>query len=65
MVCLSSPLHLRFNSSIRVLASTLFSVQMLLYMAIVVYAPSIALIQVREALSSIKSNDINHTNDKS
>ena len=50
----SSPLLLRFNSSIRVLASTLFSVQMLLYMAIVVYAPSIALIQVREP-----SNDLN------
>ena len=41
------PLRLRFNSSIRVFASALFSVQMLLYMAIVVYAPSIALIQVK------------------
>ena len=36
----------RFNSCIRIFASILFSVQMLLYMAIVVYAPSIALIQV-------------------
>ena len=38
----------RFNSCIRIFASILFSVQMLLYMAIVVYAPSIALIQVSD-----------------
>ena len=42
-----TPLLPRFNSSIRVFASALFSIQMLLYMAIVVYAPSIALIQVQ------------------
>ena len=39
---------IRFNSYIRISASILFSVQMILYMAIVVYAPSIALIQVSD-----------------
>lgn len=53
------PFHLRFNSSIRVFASALFSVQMLLYMAIVVYAPSIALIQVqRDILNKLSKSSI-------
>ena len=43
---------IRFNSYIRISASILFSVQMMLYMAIVVYAPSIALIQVGDTRHS-------------
>ena len=35
----------RFNKAVRVLASTCFIIQMVLYMAIVVYAPALALSQ--------------------
>ena len=55
-MCVVNPLRLRFNSIIRVFASALFSVQMLLYMAIVVYAPSIALIQVEGDNSNTLNN---------
>ena len=59
-----NPLRLRFNSSIRVFASALFSVQMLLYMAIVVYAPSIALIQVnREVFNSLNNTLLSYQGD--
>ena len=39
-------LELRFHKSVRILASACFTLQMVLYMAIVVYAPALALSQV-------------------
>ena len=39
-------LELRFNKYVRLLASACFTLQMVLYMAIVVYAPALALSQV-------------------
>ena len=39
-------LELRFHKSVRLLASACFTLQMVLYMAIVVYAPALALSQV-------------------
>merc|ERR1719480_12572 len=39
-------LELRFHKSVRILASSCFTLQMVLYMAIVVYAPALALSQV-------------------
>jgi len=39
-------LELRFDKSVRLLASACFTLQMVLYMAIVVYAPALALSQV-------------------
>ena len=47
-------LEMRFNKGVMVLASTLFCVQMLLYMAIVVYAPALALVQVTGFLSGVE-----------
>ena len=46
-------LELRFHKTVKILASLLFCIQMLLYMAIVVYAPSIALIQVTGFLNGV------------
>jgi len=39
-------LHLRFGLSVRILGSICFAIQMVMYMAIVVYAPALALEQV-------------------
>ena len=39
-------LELRFSKAVRLLASSCFTLQMVLYMAIVVYAPALALSQV-------------------
>ena len=39
-------LELRFHKSVRLLAAACFTLQMVLYMAIVVYAPALALSQV-------------------
>ncbi|XP_045209408.2 sodium-coupled monocarboxylate transporter 1-like [Mercenaria mercenaria] len=39
-------LELRFNRAARYLASTIFAIEMVLYMAVVLYAPSLALNQV-------------------
>ena len=39
-------LEMRFHKSVRILASACFTLQMVLYMAIVVYAPALALSQV-------------------
>ena len=41
-------LELRFHKSVRILASACFTLQMVLYMAIVVYAPALALSQVNK-----------------
>ena len=41
-------LELRFHKSVRLLASACFTLQMVLYMAIVVYAPALALSQVNK-----------------
>ena len=45
-------LELRFHKSVRILASACFTLQMVLYMAIVVYAPALALSQVSWNLNS-------------
>ena len=47
-------LEMRFNRTVKLIVSSIFSVQMLLYMAIVVYAPAVALIQVTGFLNGIK-----------
>merc|ERR1719499_2064020 len=46
-------LELRFNKTVKLLATFLFSIQMLLYMAIVVYAPALALVQVTGFLEGL------------
>ena len=50
-------LELRFHKSVRLLASACFTLQMVLYMAIVVYAPALALSQVNRAMSCHTSAD--------
>ena len=50
-------LELRFHKSVRLLASACFTLQMVLYMAIVVYAPALALSQVTRAMSCHTSAD--------
>ena len=47
-------LEIPFDKAVRMLASLLFCVQMMLYMAIVVYAPALAHIQVTGFLSGVK-----------
>ena len=42
---LSQYLEWRFDKSVRILASALFTLQMVLYMSIVVYAPALAVEQ--------------------
>ena len=49
-------LQLRFNSWVRLMASLLFTVQMVFYMAVVVYAPALALIQVTGLLAGVAYN---------
>ena len=39
-------LQLRFNNTVRVTASLIFCLQMILYMAVVLYTPSVAIQQV-------------------
>ena len=41
-------LQMRFHKSVRVLSAVCFTIQMLVYMAIVVYAPALALSQVNK-----------------
>ena len=45
-------LELRFDKSVRLLASACFTLQMVLYMAIVVYAPALALSQVKTFINT-------------
>ena len=47
-------LELRFNKSVRLLVSSLFCLHMIIYMAIVVYAPALALIQVTGFLGGVQ-----------
>ena len=47
-------LELRYSRGIKLLVSSLFCLQMILYMAIVVYAPALALLQVTGFLNGIQ-----------